>query len=43
MKEEFEGQIYIAMPYMVIFPLGLCYGFPKFSDDFIPFFDFEKP
>ena len=27
----------------LIFALGLSYDFSKFSDDFTPFFDFERP
>ena len=36
MKEE--GQIYKMLPLK-----GLSYDLSKFSDDFTPFFDFERP
>ena len=42
MKEE--EQIYKKLPQIFfIFALGLSYDLSKFSDDFTPFFDFERP
>ena len=39
MKEE--GQIYKTI--FKFFAKGLSYDLSKFSDDFTPFFDFERP
>ena len=42
MKEE--GQIYKTLPQICsIFALGLSFDLSKFSDDFTPFYDFERP
>ena len=42
MKEE--GQICQMLPQIVlIFAQGLIYDLSKFSGDFTPFFDFERP
>ena len=42
MKEG--GQIYKTFPQIfLIFALGFSYDLSKFSDDFTPFFDFERP
>ena len=41
MKEE--GQIYHVAPDLKIFAKGLSHDLSKFSDDFTPFFDFERP
>ena len=37
-----EGQIYKTSQ-ILIFAWGLSYDLSKFSDDFTPFFDFERP
>ena len=41
MKEE--GQIYKVASNFLIFAQGLSCDYSKFSDDFTPFSDFERP
>ena len=44
MKEEgYRVDLQNVASDFLIFALGLSYDLSKFSDDFTPFFDFERP